>query len=84
MCTPVFMTMYNITFDVPRLSTFVFKNSSEKNIFTIIFVVKSLKCLGWNNFGPALQTVAQHYFIIGPIYRTGDNHQIMLECWACV
>ena len=28
---------------VPRLSTFVFKKSSEKKIFTIIFVVKELK-----------------------------------------
>ena len=35
------MTMCNITFEVPRLCTFVFKKSSEKNIFTIIFVVKS-------------------------------------------
>ena len=28
----------HISFEVPRLNTFVFKKSSEKNIFTIIFV----------------------------------------------
>ena len=27
------------------------------------------KGLGWNNVGPASQTVAQHYFTIGPMYR---------------
>ena len=35
------MNMCNITFEGPGLSTFVFKKSSEKKIFTIIFVVKS-------------------------------------------
>ena len=34
-----------------------------------MFVVKSLKGFGWNNVGPASQTVAQHYFTIGPMYR---------------
>ena len=28
--TPVLMNMSNITFEIPRLSTFVFKKSSEK------------------------------------------------------
>ena len=32
------MSMCNITFEVPNLSTFLFEESSEKNIFTIIFV----------------------------------------------
>ena len=32
-------------------------------------MVKSLKGFGWNNVGPASQTVAQHYFTIGPMYR---------------
>ena len=63
------MNMSNITFETPRLSTFVFKKSSEKNIFTIIFVVKSLKGFDWNNVGPASQTLAQHYFTIRPMYR---------------
>ena len=58
LCTPVLMNMCNITFEVPRLSTFVFKKKSEKKIFTIIFMVKSLKGFGWNNVGPASQTVA--------------------------
>ena len=69
-CTAVFMNMCNITFEVPRLSTFVFKKFSEKKVFTIIFVVnmvKSLKGFGWNNVGPAPETAAQHYFTIGPI-----------------
>ena len=61
--------MSNITFEVPRLSTFVFKKSSEKSVFTIIFVVKSLNGFGWNNVGPASQKVAQRYFTIGPMYR---------------
>ena len=56
------MNMCDITFEVPRLSTFVFKKSSEKKIFTIIFVIRSLKGFGWNNVGPASHTVAQHYF----------------------
>ena len=68
-CTPVFMIMSNITFEVPRLITSVYKKSSEKKIFTIIFVVKSLKGVCCNNGGPALQTVAQHYFTIGPMYH---------------
>ena len=42
---------------------------SEKNIFTVIFVVKSLKGFCWINVDPASQTVAQHYIIIGPMYR---------------
>ena len=63
--------MCNITFQVLRLglSTFVFNKCSEKVIFTIIFVVKSLKGFGWNNVGPASQMVAQHYLTIGPMYR---------------
>ena len=49
--------------------SFVFKKSSEKKKFKIIFMVKSLKGFGLNNVGPALQMVAQHYFKIGPMYR---------------
>ena len=41
-CTPVLMNMCNITFQVLRLGTFVFNKSSEKKIFTLISVVKSL------------------------------------------
>ena len=63
------MNMSNITFQVLRLSTFVFNKCSEIIIFTIIFVVKSLKGFGCNNVGPASQTVAQHYINIGPMYR---------------
>ena len=61
--------MCNITFEVPRLSTFVFKKTSEKKIFMIIFVVESLKGFGWNNVGPESQTVAELYFTIEPLYR---------------
>ena len=61
------MNMCNITFEVPGLSTFVFKKSSEKH--TLIFVVKSLKSFGWSNVGSASQTVDQNYFTIGPMYR---------------
>ena len=32
-------------------------------------MVKRLKGFGWNNVVPASQTVAQHYFTIGPMYR---------------
>ena len=59
------MNMCNITFEVPRLSTFVFKKFSEIKISTIIFMVKSLKGFGWNNVSPASQTVAQHYSQLG-------------------
>ena len=59
----------HITFHVLKLNTFVFNKCSEILIFTIISVVKSLKGFGWNNVGPVLQTVAQHYISIGPMYR---------------
>ena len=65
--SPYEHVQYN--FEAPRLSTFVIKKSSEIEIFTIIFVLKSLKGFCWNNVGPASQTVAQHYFTIGPINR---------------
>ena len=58
-CTPVPMNMCILTFQALRLSTFIFNKCSEK-IVTIIFVVKSFKGFGWNNVGPASQTVAQH------------------------
>ena len=67
-CTPVLMNMCNITFQVLRLGTFVY-TSVQKKIVTIIYVVKRLKGFGWNNFGPASQTVSQHYISIGPEYR---------------
>ena len=67
-CTRVLMHMSNVTFEVSRLSPFVFKKSSEKKIF-MIFVVKSLKGFGRNNVGPASQTVTQHYFTVGLMYR---------------
>ena len=66
-CTPVLMNMSNITFEDPRLSTFVFK-VLKIYIFTIIFVVMSSQSFGWNNVGPASQTVAHRYFTIGPMY----------------
>ena len=47
----------------------MFKTSSEKKIFTILFVVESFKGFGWNNVGPASQTVDKHYFPVGPMYR---------------
>ena len=50
-CTPVLMNMCNITFEVPRLNTFIF-NVFRKKILTIIFVVRSLKAFGWNNVEP--------------------------------
>ena len=67
------MNMSNITFQVLELSrprpTFVFNKCSEIVIFTIIFVVKSLKGFGWNNVGPASQTVAQHYIMQHAVHR---------------
>ena len=63
------MNMSNITFQVFRLSTFVFDNCSEIIIFMIICVVKSLKGVGWNNVGPASQTLGQHYISKRPMYR---------------
>ena len=68
-CTPVLMSMCNIMFRVLRLSTFVFNKCSEKILFTIIFVVKSLKGFGWNNVGIMSQMVTQDYISIGPMYH---------------
>ena len=88
------MNMPNITFKV----SFVFKKSSKKNIFTIIFVVKSLKGFGWNI------VISLYYFTIGAMYlvirvlafreikshpygkqsKTWDNHPILFQCWASV
>ena len=56
--SPYIMSMCNVTFQVTRLSTFVFKKSLEEKIVPIIFVDKSLKGFGWNNAGPASKTVA--------------------------
>ena len=80
------MNMCNITFEVPRLSTFMFKKSLEKKIFTIIFVVKSLKGFGWNNVGQTSQMVAQHYFTIAT--ATLAQHCFNVSClperWYCI
>ena len=67
-CTAVFMDRCNITFQVIRLGSLSLRNV-EKKLFSLIFVVKSLNVFGWNNVGPASQTVAQHYISIGPMYR---------------
>ena len=74
MCEKLFTFLYtnpyknnNITFHVLGLSTLT--SVQKKYIFTIIFVVKSLKGFGWNNVGPVSQTVAQHYISIWPMYR---------------
>ena len=40
-----------------------------KYTFTIKYSDVSLKSFGWNNVGPASQTVAQQYINIGPMYR---------------
>ena len=45
----------------PQVKYFCVLKIFRKNIFTIIFVVKSLRGFGWNNVGPSSQTVAQHY-----------------------
>ena len=55
--TLVFMNMGNITFQVLRLSTFVFTKCSE------------IICFFWSsNVCPTSQTVVQLYFTIGPMY----------------
>ena len=69
--------MSNITFQGLRLSTLVFNKCSEIILFTIIFVVKSSKGFGWNNVGPASQTVAQHYISIGSMYRVFSGAGIL-------
>ena len=71
------MIMCNITFEVPKLSTFVFKKSSEKK-YSRLYMVKSLKGFGWNIVGPAPQTVAQHYFTIHP-YGSQSKHGIITQ-----
>ena len=60
-CTPVLMNMSH------RLITFVFKKSSQKKYIHDYIRVRRLKGFGGNTVGPALQTMAQHYFTIGPI-----------------
>ena len=56
------------TFEVARFSSCVLKSVKKKYIYDYI-VIKSLKGFGWNNAGPASQTVAQHYISVGPMYR---------------
>ena len=51
------------------LPEFRVKKVFRKKKIKIIFMAESLKGFGWNNVGPALQMVAQHYFKIGPMYR---------------
>ena len=59
-CETVLMNKSNITFEVTRSSSCVFKKVLRKNIFTTILVFKSSKGFGWNNDSPASQTVAQN------------------------
>ena len=83
------MNMSNITFQVPTVITLVFNKSSEKKIFTIIFVVKSLIGFGWKNVGPAdggptlcppygsqtkLGTITQFCFDVEPASNTIDRN----------
>ena len=58
----------NITFQVLRLSTFVFTKCSEKK-YLRLYLLRTLKGFDWNIVGPASQTVVQHYISIGPKYR---------------
>ena len=58
---------YNVS--GPQVMYFCLKQVFRKKIFTIVFVVKSLMGFGWNNVGPASQTVANHYICIGPMFR---------------
>ena len=62
------MSMCNVTFQVLWLSDLALR-SVQKKIFTIIYVVGSIKVFSWNNVGPASQTVARYYISIGPLYR---------------
>ena len=67
-CTPVLMNMCNITLKVPRLSTFVFKKSSEKIYLRLYSRLRAWRVL----VGIMLtqrRTVVQHYFTNGPMYR---------------
>ena len=48
--SPYEHVQYNVS--GPYASTFVFNKCSDKKIFTIKFVVRSLKGFGWNNVGP--------------------------------
>ena len=59
------MNMCDITFEVTRLNTFVFKKSSEKKYSRLYSWLRAEKVLA----GPASQMVAQHCFKIGPMYR---------------
>ena len=68
MCGERFTFMYTSPYKHVQYNVPV-KKCSEKIIFTIIFVVRSLKGFAWNNVGPASQTVTQHYISIGPMYR---------------
>ena len=94
-CTPVLINMPNITFEVARSDSCVFKKVLRKN----------------NNVGPASQMVAHHYISIGPFGivlsgkwpfwrrvkkvspallcgstspQTRDNHLMLFQCWASV
>ena len=69
-CEIVLMNKSNITFEVARLSIWVFKKCSEK-IYSWYYIrhdIIFLKSFDWNNVGPASQTVTQHYISFGPIY----------------
>ena len=84
------MNMLNITFEIP--SSFVFKKSSEKKIFTIIFVG-----MMFADGGPTLfHNLANVLCYLGsalsenkasPTWQseqTRDNHPILFQCWSSV
>ena len=63
------MNMSNITFEVARSDSCIFKKCLEKILFTIIFHdLVGIWCFGWDNVGPAEQTVAHHCIGTGPMY----------------
>ena len=67
-CTPV--VMCKITFQVLRLCTFVFNvQVFRKKKSQLYLWLGAYLGFGWNNAGPASQTVAWHFISIGPMYR---------------
>ena len=66
------MNISNITFQVLRLSTFVFNKCSEIIIFTITFVVKFIirayRVLVGIMLAQRRRRWHKHYFTIGPMY----------------
>ena len=78
-CTPVLMDMSNITFEVTRLSTFVFKKCSEKITSRLNILIRALSGVS----GAGMESVTRIITCMKQS-ETWYNHPVLFQCQASV